>query len=281
MKESVKKVNTFVRNYNAYLLLLFYCSIAALMIRFENNLSLQYLLTKGTELRGSISQGLSTVHRFIHLEKENEKLVLQNSLLLAHVIERKNAQRDSTNLGRMALFMENSPIGFIPARVVERRFNTRENVLLIDAGSQQGVEVNMSVLTPDGLVGRVVRVSENYAKVMPVIHPEFSVGVVSDSNNTGGLLRWDGEEEQVLHMQYVPTSSTIFEGEEISTAEFSSFALRGVPVGKIIEVVPEKKFFRIRVKAAVDFSALTYVLVAPGKHSPEKEELMQDSIDDR
>ena len=263
-------------NNNAYLLLLLYCSIAGLLIKFEDSYSLKNLLSRGTELRAFISQRLSDISLYFNLDEENEKLTLQNSKLIADAIAQGNILRDSALVNHTARFIADKPISFTPARGVERRFNTRENVLIINAGSKQGVEPDMAVLTPDGLVGRVIQVSNNYAKVMPVIHSEFSVSVVSGSNNTHGILRWNGEQEQIAQIHYVPLSSSIQAQETVYTADFSTFALRGIPVGKVLEVVPEKQFYRINVLLGVNFSALTYVLVARKTADPEKVGLMRD-----
>ena len=271
------KVFKFFSNNNAYLLLLLYCGIAGLLIRFEDDYSLKSLLSRGTELRATLSKGLSDISLYINLKKENEKLTQQNSALLADVIVKGNVLRDSATVNRAIDFMEKSQVRLIPARVVERRFDTKENVLIINAGSGQGIEKDMAVLTPDGLVGRVVQVSNNYAKVMPVIHSEFSVSVVSDSNSTHGILRWNGGEEQTAQMYYVPLSSSIQDNEKIYTADFSTFALHGIPVGKVVEVIPEKQFYKISVRLGVNFSALTHVLVAEKTTDPEKVELMRDA----
>lgn len=269
----------FFSNNNAYLLLLLYCGIAGLLIKFEENYSLKSLLSRGTEVRATLSQGLSEISLYINLKQENEKLTLQNSALLADVIVKGNALRDTASIDRAASFMNNAPVHLIPARVVERRFDTSENVMIIDVGDKQGIEKDMAVLTPDGLVGRVIQVSRNYAKVMPLIHSEFSVSVVSDSSNTHGILRWNGEQEQIAQMHYVPLSSSMYKREKISTADFSTFALRGIPVGKVIEVIPEKQFYRINIELGVDFSSLTHVMVAEKTVDSEKVDLMREATD--
>ena len=274
------KLIKFFSSNNAYLLLLFYCGVAGILIKYQDVYSLQNLLSRGTELRAVLSQQISNISLYLSLQKENEKLTLQNSALLAKVIEQGNTLRESVSTYHTASFITDNPGSIIPARVVERRFNTRENLLIINAGSKQGIEKDMAVLTPDGLVGRVIQVSNNYAKVMPVIHSEFSVSVVSDSNNTHGILRWNGEQEQIAQMHYVPLSSSILVKEKLYTADFSTFALRGIPVGKIVEIAPEKRFYRINVQLSVDFSALTHVLVAKKIADPEKVELMQDAADE-
>jgi len=268
------------KNNNAYLLLLFYCSIAGLLIKFEQDYSLQTLLARGIELRAGVSQRLSDIYRYLQLNDENEKLALQNSVLLAEIIEQGSVLRDSASINRTARFIDSSPISFIHARVVERRFNTNENLLIINAGIKQGVEVDMAVMTPDGLVGRVIQVSNNYAKVMPVIHAEFSVSVVSDSNSTQGILSWNGKQEQLAQMHYVPLSSSIGVNENIYTADFSTFAIRGIPVGQVLNVKPDQKFYRVDVRLGADFSSLNRVLVVKKTTDPEKKSLMENTADE-
>ena len=264
----------FLTNNNSYLLLVVYCGIAGLLIRFQDTLSLKSLQSRGTEFRASISGLVSDIGEYFSLKRENEKLTLQNASLLADAIAGANALRDSAKVAAIAELADRHPGEFLTARVVERRFNTTENFLLVNAGSKLGVRPDMPVLTPDGLAGRVVQVSENYAKVMPVIHSDFSVSVVSDSNMTHGLLRWDGKRERIARMDYVALSSSIAKGEKLYTTDFSTFALRGIPVGEIIEVTPGKQFFNVAVRLAVDFSSLTHVMIAESSADPEKIELM-------
>ena len=264
----------FITANNAYMLLLVYCGIAGILIVYQEALSLKNLLSQGIELRAGISRRLSDLHQYFRLKEENERLTLQNAMLLGDAVTGSNALRDSARVNRMAALVNRHPVGFKPARIVERRFNTTENVLVLNAGSRQGVAEDMPVLTPDGLVGRVIRVTDNYSKVMPVIHSEFSVGVMSDSNMTQGLLRWNGKREQTAQMNYVPLSSSIDVGETLYTTDFSTFALRGIPVGRVSAVAPEKQFFSVDVTLFVDFSSLTHVLVANKTADPEKMELL-------
>ncbi len=264
----------FITANNSYLLLVFYCGIAGILIRFQDTLSLKSLQSRGTEFRASVSGLLSDIGEYFSLRRENEILTLQNASLLADAIVGANALRDSAGVTGMAALAQGHPGEFLIARVVERRFNTTENFIIVNAGSKLGVAADMPVLTPDGLAGRVVQVSQNYAKVMPVIHSDFRVSVVSDSNLTHGLLRWGGKKERIARMDYVPLSSSIAKGEKLYTTDFSTFALRGIPVGKVIAVTPGKQFFDVAVRLSVDFSSLTHVMIAESSADPEKIELM-------
>jgi len=193
-----------------------------------------------------------------------------NAELLSKVLRDQTALHDEKN--RRALFADSAAAssGYITARVIDRKFSSRENMLLIDAGKKRGIRRDMTVLTPQGLVGRVIFVSDNYAKVMPVIHSDFKVSVSSDRSNALGILSWNGGAEHLAAIEHVPISSPLKKGEMMLTTDFSTFSPRSIPVGRVIRIKPDKLFYSIDIRLAVDFSSLTYVLVAPLKKDTEK-----------
>ena len=264
------KVFNYFRENNAYLFLLVYCGIAALLIRVDKNDPLKSILVRGTELKATVSQGISMIDQYFHLKEENEQLTLQNAVLLSNVIGQNALLRDSSTVNRIAEIKGRSAMRLIPARIVDRRFDLNENMLVVNAGINQGVKKDMAVLTPDGLVGRITQVTGNYAQVLPILHAEFGVIVFSDTNKTHGILKWNGKAESTAQLHYIPLSSSIEKGEKIYTADFSTFAVQGIPVGEVIDVTPGQRFFKIDIRLNVDFSSLTYVLIAEKSAESEK-----------
>jgi len=266
----VQKFFNFLVKHNAYLLLLLYCSVALLVIRFEQDDLLSKIRSGGTELQASISDKITSYGYLFNLRKENERLMKINAELLSKVLRDQTALHDEKN--RRALFADSAAAssGYITARVIDRKFSSRENMLLIDAGKKRGIRRDMTVLTPQGLVGRVIFVSDNYAKVMPVIHSDFKVSVSSDRSNALGILSWNGGAEHLAAIEHVPISSPLKKGEMMLTTDFSTFSPRSIPVGRVIRIKPDKLFYSIDIRLAVDFSSLTYVLVAPLKKDTEK-----------
>jgi len=274
----VQKFFNFLVKHNAYLLLLLYCSVALLVIRFEQDDLLSKIRSGGTELQASISDKITSYGYLFNLRKENERLMKINAELLSNVLRDQTVLHDEKN--RRALFADSAAAssGYITARVIDRKFSSRENMLLIDAGKKRGIRRDMTVLTPQGLVGRVIFVSDNYAKVMPVIHSDFKVSVSSDRSNALGILSWNGGAEHLAAIEHVPISSPLKKGEMMLTTDFSTFSPRSIPVGRVIRIKPDKLFYSIDIRLAVDFSSLTYVLVAPLKTDPEKIEAFHEDL---
>ncbi len=264
----------FLARHTAYLFFLLYCGISILLMQLQRKETLDAIRTKGLAVNASISEQLTNVSDLFNLREDNEHLLLQNARLFSKVMREENALRDTRNLNAV-VERENGPRDrFIVARIVDRRFDPTDNVLVINAGIRQGVARDMAVLTPDGLVGRVTAVSQNYARVMPVINKDFKVCVVSDSTATLGVLSWKGGHEAMAHLENVPSSSHIRIGERLTTSDHSTFALRGVPVGWVTRVSNGKLFSDIDVRLSVNFSTLSYVLVSPSTPSGEKLEIM-------
>ncbi|MCF8383628.1 MAG: rod shape-determining protein MreC [Chlorobium sp.] len=274
----MQKFFKFLIKHNAYLLLLLYCSIALLLIRFEQDDMLSKIRSAGTELRASIDEKISSYGYLFNLRRENERLLKINAEMLSRILRSETALRNQK--ARRALLADSTfdTSGYIIARVIDRKFSSRENMLLIDAGTTHGIRKDMTVLTPHGLVGRVVFVSEHYASVLPLIHSDFKVSVMSDRSNALGILSWNGGAEHLAQIDHIPISSPLKKGELMLTTDFSTFSPSGIPVGRIVRIKPDKLFYDITIRLAVDFSTLTYVLVAPAKKNPEKIEMLESVL---
>jgi rod shape-determining protein MreC len=273
----VRKFFTLFFKYNALLLFLVYCTIALLFIKLQNDNTFSKLRTSGIAVSASVNEKLMNLTYLLNVDEENERLMQVNRDLLTKVLNFETSAIDERNLQKIVHDSTFNASKFTIARVVDRKFSDRENILVINAGWKQGIKKDMTVLVPEGLVGRVISVSEHYAKVMPVIHTDFKVSVVSDSSSNMGILSWSGGSEAIAQVEHIPISSHLKLNERIVTSDFSTFAVRGIPVGRVIRIKPDKLFYSIDLQLAVDFSSLSLVLVAPLKIEPEKVAMSSDS----
>lgn len=271
----MQKFLNFLVKHNAYLYLILYCGIALLVIRLEKDDMLSRIQSGGTELQAFVNNQVASYSYLLNLGKENDRLLKINSELLVRTLRNEHELRNKKN--RQALLADSTfdPSGYVIARVVDRKFSARDNILLINAGKKQGIRPDMTVLTPQGLVGRVVSVSDNYAKVMPVIHTDFKVSVFAEKSRATGVLSWNGGAEHLAHVEHIPISTPLKKGELVLTTDFSTFSPSGIPVGRIVRIRPDKMFYDIDIRLSVNFSTLSHVLVAPLKKEPEKFELLE------
>ncbi|NTU69118.1 MAG: rod shape-determining protein MreC [Chlorobiaceae bacterium] len=270
----VLSIFRFIARHSAYLFFLLFCGLSILIMQLQRKETLDAIRVRSTELNASVSEQFLGFGDVFSLRDENDRLLLQNARLFAKVIREDTALRDTRDLNGV-LKRDSTRVGrFFVARIVDRRFSPMDNMLVINAGSSDGIEKEMAVLTPEGLVGRVTAVSQNYARVMPVINKDFKVSVVSDSSGTLGVLSWKGGNEYLAHLENVPSSSRLKVGERLTTSDHSTFAIRGLPVGRVARISGSKLFSDVDVRLAVDFPSLSYVLVSSAKPSREKLEIM-------
>ncbi len=277
----MRKFFTLFIKYNPWVLFVCYCAIALLFMKLQHDDLMTTLRTGSIEFSTAINEKLVSLSSMFTLKSENDRLMRLNTNLLSRVLSLETAAVDERNRRKIVADTTFNSSGFIMARVVDRKFSDRENMLVIDAGWSKGIKKDMTVLVPEGLVGRVTAVSENYARVMPVIHPDFKVSVVADSCGSTGLLSWSGGREFIAQVEHIPISSRLKVNERIVTSDFSSFSIRGIPVGRVVRITPDNLFYLVDVRLAVDFSSLSQVLVAPLKIEPEKMAIMVDSTENK
>jgi len=117
----------------------------------------------------------------------------------------------------------------------------------------------MAVVTPDGIVGRVMAVYPFASQVMGVTDPGFAAGVESQKNHTHGVLKGVGNES--ARIDYVPTGQKIDVGEMVFTSGEDRIFPKGLPVGKITSVKEGSNFQEIYVQPTAVESAPEEVLV--------------------
>ncbi len=257
-----KLLEALLLDYREYLLLVFFCLLSLAMFVNQDTPALRVLRASGLEIFATVERGLGLITRYVGLASENDELHRRNTELLAELSLLRNAQAENQELKSLLDYKRRSAYPLKLAQIVDRTFSAERNLFTINLGANDSIEVNMPVLTDDGLVGRVVLVSPNYAIVQPIINRDFKVGVVSEKTRVLGLLTWIPK-EQLASMEHVLLSNPVEVGERVFTAHFSSFAAPYIEVGKIVAVDKSEAqlFYKIRVVPSVNFGKLEQVFV--------------------
>lgn len=209
------------------------------------------------------------------LEKQNQELIMQNQALRE---DKAEAQR----LRRLVNF-QNASIDtyeLVPARVIARSQNNWYMNLVIDKGSDQGIQKNMPVISPNGLVGRIGSVSRHSAQVDLITHREIAVGaILQETRETRGIVEGVGD-SSMLRMQNIPYYSKVKQGDHVISSGLSQYYPKGIEIGTVqeIERQPDGLLLSALVKPAVNFDKLEEVLVIQSFH-PLPEDVEQQDID--
>ena len=172
------------------------------------------------------------------LKTENDRLKLENQFLKS---ELGTADRAKT----MALFQTRKPSKMLAARLIGSGLGANTKTIFVDRGSGDGVKKGMAVITPDGIVGKVVAAFAGAAQVMLVTDPAFAAGVISGKNRLPGTLRGNGSPSAMI--DYLPTEARIERGDWFYTSGDDRVFPRGLPVGRVLSSLRGRDFRDIRI----------------------------------
>ncbi|MFH1350432.1 MAG: rod shape-determining protein MreC [Pseudomonadota bacterium] len=133
--------------------------------------------------------------------------------------------------------------------------------VIIDKGKSSGLKVNMPVVNSEGVVGRLVSVSPNYAKVLLIIDQNSAVDCLIQRSRDKGIVK--GLSSRIAKLDYVLKTSDVATGDRVVTSGFGRVFPKGIPVGEVKDVSnrPGGLFKEVKVTLSVNFSKLEEVMV--------------------
>jgi rod shape-determining protein MreC len=155
----------------------------------------------------------------------------------------------------------------ISARVIGASAGSASQTIELDRGERDGIRRNMGVITPDGVVGKVVETYANASQVLLLTDKDSGVGAMLSESRIQSPVGGTGE--PLLAMKYVPNDDTVNLGEHVLTSGMDRIFPRDLPVGTIAEIKPGNPFKQIRVKPAANLERLEEVLVLLTLHPLE------------
>lgn len=228
-------------------------------------------------IAGSIYSAYSGLTSYFSLKKVNQQLVEENNRLLNLVSQTNNTSVHKKTLKTTAYGQE---YHYILAEVIDNSTNLPNNYLTLNAGSEQGIGEGMGVISPEGIVGIVVKVSQHYSVVMSLLHQKTLVSAMFKKSGTFGTLSWgDKLSYRFANLSQIPMSEKIKTGDTIVTSGFSSIFPKGIMIGTVdyFKALPEQYFYAIRVKLSTDFKNIRYVYVVSDLKKTEKDKLEKDA----
>lgn len=154
----------------------------------------------------------------------------------------------------------------ITAKVIRNSIASANNWLIINRGSDDGVEPDMAVLSAEGVVGIVRHVSSHFSLVMSMLHQQTKISVaLPKQKGAFGSLMWEGGDPQEMTLRFIPQHFKVEKGEPVITSGYSLMFPQGHPVGTVKEAPkpdPENPYFlEIKVLLHQDMSNVRYVSV--------------------
>lgn len=275
----MRNVFLFIRKYANFLLFLLLQIIAlSFLFRYNKYHEAAFMNVAG-EFTGSINQRFSRVEYYFRLKKINEQLAAEN----ARLNQLRNENFESPYGIEKAILdtlqsdslREIRKYTWMGAMVVGSTVNTQVNFITIHRGLLQDVRPNMGVVSPQGIVGTVVNVSDNYASVMTLLHRQYKVVVKMKNSGDRGTVEWDGVSPMFVSLKDIPKSVKLKVGDSVVTSPTSSLFPGNLMVGTIAEIVDDRSsnFYSLKVKPATNFFTIEYVYVIANTQYLEQKRL--------
>ncbi|HEY7208888.1 MAG TPA: rod shape-determining protein MreC [Bryobacteraceae bacterium] len=171
----------------------------------------------------------------LDVREQNRKLKATNDRLQMENIYYKNQLTTAEHARALVQFQAQTPSKTIAARVIGNSTVASAKAVFIDRGSTSGVESGMAVVTPEGIVGKVVAVYPLVSQVLLVTDSTFKVGVESQKGHVHGVLNC-GSGKCVV--EQVQNEDKVESGEWFYTSGEDRIFPKGFPVGKILSSQP-------------------------------------------
>jgi rod shape-determining protein MreC len=223
--------------------------------------------TVGYPLRAldSLNQGVANIwYGYVALgQVREENLTLRAEI--ARLQEDNGRLREvSTSAERLRELLELQaalPYTTIAARLIGRDPTNWYRSVVINKGQQEGVAVDMGVMTPVGAVGRVIKVYDHMSIVLLIIDRNNAItGLVQRTRDEGIV---EGTEKGLAWIKYLPLLANIKVGDVVVTSGLAGGFPRGLPIGRItrIERREAEMFLSAEIQPDADFGRLEEVLV--------------------
>ena len=146
------------------------------------------------------------------------------------------------------------------------------NIITLNKGKNDGIIKDMAVISNAGVVGIVINTSNNYCTAISLLNSKLSINAKVKRTNFFGTLYWNGESYKYTTLSDIPDHTTLYKGDEIVTAGFSTIFPEGITIGTVQSFEKLGSFYKIKVKLSQDFNKLRNVYIIDYL---EKEEIMQ------
>lgn len=213
-------------------------------------------------------------HKNLFLREQNVELSME-------IMRLKEAGFENLRLRRLLEFKDRSPFSYIPADVIGRDLGRLPNTIWIDVGLEDNVRERMPVVTPEGLVGKILDVFPSTARVQLLLDRNCRVSaVIQRARRLAGIVEW--KEGEMFRLKYIPLRSDVEVGDTVVSSGMGGVFPKGLQIGEVswVSEEPGDLFREVTLRPSVDFSRLEEVFVVK-TNWPKPPEMVEESVVER
>jgi len=275
----------FLLRFHTFFLFIILEVIALALLITLNDSQNQRFISSSSSISGSVFNMYDGVTSYVSLAEENRKLQKENAELKGrnknslyfHEILKKEVL-DSVFENNLA----QQQFDFIPARIINNSINRSSNYITLNKGRRHNIKPNSGVITSQGLVGIVLKVSENYSVVMSLLHRNIRISAKLNKTHHFGSLVWNGRDYRLMDLKAIPKHAPVSPGDSVTTSGYSTLFPQNIPIGWVEDVQNEEgdNFHTIKVKLSTDLKTTEYVYVVDNMMKEEQQQLEKEVRDE-
>ncbi|GAB5556716.1 MAG: rod shape-determining protein MreC [Schleiferiaceae bacterium] len=242
----------------------------------SRNYQKSYFASGFVEISGGVDDAVNGIEEYSNLSEINENLARENAIL-------RSAQRESyfplfSVVDTVVDTLYAQQYVYVPGKVISASYKKTNNYLTVNLGRVHGVKPQQGVASADGVVGVVKEVSEHYSRIIPLIHPKFTMSGSVKGSPYFGTLVWDGKSYEQISLLDIPRHAQLEEGDTIVTNQKSSLFPPGITIGYVREktINPNDGFYSVTLDLAHDFATMGPVYTIENLLAEEQQNLEAD-----
>lgn len=214
-----------------------------------------------TSSQESISSFFKHYALNVHASKHNEILMQDIAELESKLFTVKEMSQENRRLKDLLQFGEEMPGKKVMAQIVAWDSSSDFKTLRINKGIKDGLQLQSTVVTADGLVGYVYRLTNHFSDVLTVLDPNNRTDVIIQRTRSQGIMEGFGANRGLV--KYVNRTEPIILGDDVITSGLGHIYPKGIKIGRVSRLERESYGITqyVEVKPSVDFSRLEEVMV--------------------
>lgn len=280
----MKNIFLFIRRYFTFLSFLLLQVLAIILLSRSSKTHQTFFSSRANELTGDFDKRYTDLRGYFGLKETNRQLAMENARLRNQLAVNYTGPDTGRKIVVDTLqgdtLKHTRKFTFLPAHVVGNTYTLQTNFLTLERGTAQGVRKGMAVVCPQGIVGVVVETSDNYSRVMSLLHRNSKVSAMLKKDNNAGSIEWDGGDPSYLTLRNVTKSAKVSRGDTVVTSTYSANFPPQLMIGTVAGIASESasNFYTLKIKTSTNFFSIQYVYLVENSRYSEHTQLESNPV---
>ena len=215
-----------------------------------------------------VEKAIAVVGSLASMREDYQRLQMKTARLAAENARLTEAALENARLREAIGFRAQVADSLIPGEVIGHTGGVSEPIIIVDVGEENGVRADLPVVSPDGVVGRVVEVGPRICWVMLLTHADCRVSAVVQRSRVQGIVEY--RPGRGLILAFLPVRADVAPGDLVVSSGLGGVFPAGWPLGEAVNMTEEfgGLLWQVELRPRVDFHRLEEVFILlppPGK----------------